>query len=75
MRSLIASDVSTLETANGLPHEGLFGSGGQPFSATPSASSTKRAKALRKCRRIRSKRKRHHCVKRVKARTSAQHLA
>jgi secreted trypsin-like serine protease len=75
MRSLIASDVSTLETANGLPDESVFGSGGQPRSATPTAPGTKRAKALRKCKRIRSKRKRHRCVKRVKAGTRAQHPA
>jgi len=72
MRSLIASDVSSLETANGLQQEGVFGSGGQPRSTTPSGSETGLAKALRKCKRLRNKRKRHTCTKKAKTRARAK---
>ena len=33
MRSVIASDVSSVDSANGLPAEPIFGSGGQPRDA------------------------------------------
>jgi secreted trypsin-like serine protease len=69
MRSLISSDVSSLETANGLTHEGIFGSGGQPRTGSSSGSAptnTKTAKSLKKCKRIHDKKKRRRCVKKVK---------
>jgi secreted trypsin-like serine protease len=75
MRSLISSDVSSLETAQGLPPEGIFGSGGQPRTASPSGSApttTKSGKSLKKCKRIHNKKKRRRCVKRAKARASAR---
>jgi Trypsin len=66
MRSLIQSDVSSL----GLPAENLFGSGGQPRTSTPSPSpsgATKSgAKSAKKCKRIHSRKKRRHCLKRAR---------
>jgi secreted trypsin-like serine protease len=75
MRSLIQSDVSTLESTFGLPAEGIFGGGGQalgtaPVAATPTQSFNS-AKAMKKCKRIHKKKKRRRCVKRVKARARA----
>jgi secreted trypsin-like serine protease len=67
MRSLIDSDVSSIDSAYGLPAEGIFGSGGQPRGATASPRGAKAAKALKKCKRIHSRKKRRRCVKRVKA--------
>jgi hypothetical protein len=73
MRSLIQSDVSNLESDQGLPAEGIFGSGGQPRTASPSAPpTTTAAKTLKKCKRIHDKKKRRRCVKRVKARGRAR---
>jgi trypsin len=67
MRSLIASDVSSIDSAHGLPIEGIFGTGGRPRgTAAPRAGAS--AKALKKCRRIHNRKKRRRCVKRVKAR-------
>lgn len=70
MRSLIQSDVSTLESTYGLPAEGIFGAGGLPLGSVASgaAQSFNSARALKKCKRIRKKKKRRRCVKRVKAR-------
>jgi secreted trypsin-like serine protease len=65
MRSLIQSDVSSLDSLYGLPAESIFGAGGQPLSGAPPVSAASPAKARKKRRR---------CVKRVKARTSAQQL-
>jgi len=73
MRSLIASDVSSLETAQGLPQEGIFGSGGQPGSSSAATGLTAKAKARKKCKRIRNKQKRHRCMRKAKARTRAAH--
>jgi secreted trypsin-like serine protease len=71
MRSLIASDVSALDSTYGLPAEGIFGSGGQPLgTATPRSSA--QAKALKKCKRIHNRKKRRRCIKRVKSRHSAK---
>ncbi len=70
MSSLIASDVPSIESANGLPAEPIFGSGGQPRGAAPSTTATK-ARALKKCRRARTRKKRRRCVKRVKAHAGA----
>jgi secreted trypsin-like serine protease len=68
MRSLIASDVSSLQSTYGLPPEGIFGSGGRPRTGTPSPASTppKSANPLKKCKRIHNKKKRRRCVKKVK---------
>ena len=74
MRSLIQSDVSSLDSLYGLPAESIFGAGGQPLSGAPPVSAASPAKARKKCRRLHSRKKRRRCVKRVKARTSAQHL-
>jgi trypsin len=73
MRSLIASDVSTLDSAYGLPAEGIFGGGGQPRSASAPAATTE-AKALKKCKRLHSRKKRRRCIKRVKALARSQSL-
>jgi trypsin len=54
----IAADVASLETAFGLPHEPIFGS-----ATTPS---TKAKKPFAKCKRIRNKKKRKRCIKKVK---------
>ena len=73
MRSLIASDISNIDSAYGLPVESIFGGGGggQPRSAaTPARAKVK--KALRKCKRIHNRKKRRRCVKRVKARARAR---
>ena len=67
MRSLIASDVSSIDSAYGLPVESIFGGGGQPRSAAASPGTGKLAKALKKCKRIHNRKKRRRCVKRVKA--------
>jgi secreted trypsin-like serine protease len=64
MRSLIASDISTIESDHGFPPESIFGSGGQP--RTTSASGAPGAKARKKCRRLHSRKKRRRCRKRVK---------
>jgi secreted trypsin-like serine protease len=58
----IASDVSSLETAFGLAHEPIFGS-------AVSTTTTKQAKRpFAKCKRIRDKKKRKRCMKKVRKR-------
>jgi secreted trypsin-like serine protease len=70
MRSVIASDVSSVDSANGLPAEAIFGSGGQPpGAAAPSA--VQNAKARKKCKRIHSRKKRRRCVKKARARAKS----
>ena len=59
MRSLIESDVANLESAFGLAPESVSGSG----AATRRASTSN---PLAKCKRIRDKKKRKRCVKKVK---------
>jgi secreted trypsin-like serine protease len=73
MRSLIASDVSSLDSTYGLPAENIFGNGGQPVSggAAP-ASATQAAKTLKRCRKIHNRKKRKRCAKKVKASTTSQ---
>jgi trypsin len=66
MRSLIASDVSGINSSYGLPVENIFGSGGQPRTAT--APGPTKAKALKKCKRKHNRKKRRRCIKRVKGR-------
>jgi secreted trypsin-like serine protease len=71
MRSLINSDVSNLESAQGLAPEAIFGSGGQPRAASPSPTGsgpTTSVKAFKKCKRIHNRKKRRHCVKKARAR-------
>ena len=70
MRSLIASDVASLD-----PGASIFGSGGQPRSAAAPGSSAKLAKALKKCKRLHSRKKRRRCSKRAKSRAKAQRQA
>jgi trypsin len=74
MRSLIASDVSSLESTYGLPAEGIFGSGGRPRTGTLSPASTapKSANPLKKCRRIHDKKKRRRCVNKVRKKARSQ---
>jgi secreted trypsin-like serine protease len=74
MRSLIQSDVASLDSLYGLPVESIFGAGGQPLSGVAPASAASPARSLKKCRRLHSRKKRRRCVKRVKARASAQQL-
>lgn len=75
MRSLIASDVSAVESFSGLPAEGIFGSGGQPRTSTapsvPAPTTTQAAHPRKKCQRIRNRKKRRRCVKRAKARSGS----
>jgi secreted trypsin-like serine protease len=65
--SLIQSDVSSLQSRFGLPAEPVFGTGGtaQPLAVGASA------RPFAKCKRIRDKRKRRRCIKRVKKKLSA----
>ena len=75
MRSVIASDVSALESANGLPQESIFGGGGQPLGTAPPGTTTPTAnssKALKKCKRIHKKKKRRRCIKKAKKRINSQ---
>jgi trypsin len=67
MRSLIASDVASLDSTYGLPTENIFGSGGQPRSATAPVAQSQ-AKALKKCKRIHNRKKRRRCIKKIKTR-------
>lgn len=71
MSSLIASDVSSIDSAYGLPAESPFGSGGQPRTASAPAA-TKAPNALRKCKRIHNRKKRRRCVKRARARAKVK---
>ena len=58
---LIASDVASLESQFGLPHEAIFGSAAATTSGPKSAK-----KPFAKCKRIRDKKKRKRCVKKVR---------
>jgi secreted trypsin-like serine protease len=72
LRDAIVSRVSSLETANGIPHETIVGSGGQPRTGEPAAGSTATAtpttttNPFAKCRKLKNKRKRKRCIKKVK---------
>jgi trypsin len=61
MLSLIQADVASLETTYGLPREGVLEQGVSPVGATPSAS-----RPFAKCKKIRDKRKRKRCIKKVR---------
>jgi len=60
MASLIQSDVSSLQATYGLRAEGIFGG----LTATPTTKSAKHPFA--KCKRIRNKKKRKRCIKKVR---------
>jgi len=70
MRALVASDASSIDSTYGLPVEPIFGNGGQPRGAAGSTTAPT-ARALRKCKRARTRKKRRRCIKRVKARARA----
>lgn len=70
MHSVIASDVSNVDSANGLPAEPIFGSGGQPRDAA-APSGAQKPNALKKCKRIHERKKRRRCVKKARARAKA----
>jgi trypsin len=72
MHSLIASDVSTIDSAYSLPAESIFGSDGQPLSAAPPPSAASVGSPFKKCKRIRNRKKRRRCAKRVRARRAAR---
>jgi secreted trypsin-like serine protease len=59
LRPAAASTISGLETANGLPHENAIGS--NPASAPQIARNP-----FAKCRKLKSKRKRKRCNKKVR---------
>jgi trypsin len=65
IRPLVGADVCALETANGLAHETVI-AGPAAESACDASQPKKAKKAFAKCKRIRSKKKRKRCVKRVK---------
>jgi trypsin len=65
---LIASDVASLESQFGLPHEAIFGSAP---AATPATLATSARKPFAKCKRIRDKKKRKRCVKKVRKKLQA----
>jgi secreted trypsin-like serine protease len=62
MRSLIASDVSSVD-----PGANVFGSGGQPRIATAPTGDSK-AQAIKKCKRMHNRKKRRRCIKKIKTR-------
>jgi trypsin len=66
MRSLIESDVAGLESTYGLPGEGVAGSGGQPLGTSLTS-----AHPFAKCKKIRDKRKRKRCIKKVRRKLNA----
>jgi secreted trypsin-like serine protease len=66
MRSVIQSDVSSLPSGN----EALFGSGGQPRS-TNGASTQPTTNPFAKCKKIKNRKKRRRCIKKVRARLEA----
>jgi trypsin len=76
LEPLVASQIFDLETSFGLAHQNVIGSGEQPRTgggAQESAGSTTGAPdPYAKCKRIRSKKKRRRCVKKVRARLAAK---
>jgi secreted trypsin-like serine protease len=67
MRSLIPSDVSSLDSLYGLPVEGIFGGGGQPLAAVVPSTPSQPATA-KKCKRLHNRKKRRRCLKKIKTR-------
>jgi trypsin len=66
MRGIIQSDVAGLPSGG----EGIFGSGGQPRSTT-SASTQPTTNPFAKCKKIKNRKKRRRCIKKVRARLEA----
>jgi trypsin len=73
IRPLVGADVCALESANGLVHESVF-AGAATAAPCGSAAlpSTAKKHPFAKCKRIRNKQKRKHCVKRVKQKLKRQ---
>jgi secreted trypsin-like serine protease len=67
MRALIQSDIADLESAYGLPTEGVVGSGGEQLGARSASS----AHPYAKCKRIQDKKKRRRCIKKVRRKLSS----
>jgi trypsin len=66
MRGVIQNDVSSLPSGG----EGIFGSGGQPRSTT-GASTQPTTNPFAKCKKIKKKKKRRRCIKKVRAKLEA----
>jgi secreted trypsin-like serine protease len=66
MLPLIESDVASLESSNGLPAEGVVGSGAKPLGAQAA-----NAHPFAKCKRIHNKKKRRRCIKKVRRKLNA----
>jgi secreted trypsin-like serine protease len=68
LRSQIQSDVNNLDGAFGLPGEPIFGSGAKAVDAPTGspAGATAKARPFAKCKRIKDKRKRRRCIKKVR---------
>jgi trypsin len=63
LASLVQSDISALQGAHGLPAEGIFGGLTNP---TTRGASKKTKNPFKKCKRIKDKKKRKRCVKKVR---------
>jgi secreted trypsin-like serine protease len=76
MRGLIQDDVSALESAYGLPAEGIFGSGASAVRGTTGEAVKRKNKRhpFRKCKRIpkKHKLKRKRCNRKVRAKLRKQ---
>jgi secreted trypsin-like serine protease len=75
IRPLVGADICALESANGLAHESVFVGATAADSAcgsTPAPAANKKKHPFAKCKRIRNKKKRKRCVKRVKKKLKRQ---
>jgi trypsin len=63
LASLVQSDISALQATHGLPAEGIFGGLTNP---TTRGASKKAKNPFKKCKRIKDKKKRKRCVKKVR---------
>ena len=75
LRSQIQTDVNNLDGAFGLPGEPIFGSGAKAVDepqGAPAAGTTAKARPFAKCKRIKDKRKRHRCIKRIRKKIKAK---
>jgi trypsin len=62
LASLVQSDVNNLQATHGLPAEGIFGG-----LTNPTTRTAKKAKnPFKKCKRIKDKKKRKRCVKKIR---------
>jgi secreted trypsin-like serine protease len=66
MRPLVESDVAGLESSLGLPGEGVTGTSGQSLGTTLTS-----AHPFAKCKKIRDKRKRRRCIRKVRQKLNA----